>query len=653
MIKGLNIDSRMKKRLVLASSFIVISAVIGIMIYFLAVYDASAMYVRSAEEFDAIVTDGMLTPPEKIKTLKIKGNFTIESLTVERPISLSFAGNIQISDEILFKISDEPEDAVTIDTSRNSEGLIGRIRFESPLTSVIWEGEGAPDFEYAQQYMNVKSFNQEPTDSMIGGSGDCRLISCTLTDYLGREATFTADGNYSVAALGYADSIDLASSEIRAELSDDGTYKLAQENGGYYVVVTDAQSKDRGYRIEIDSPEYHLPVIHITTENRASIASKNEYIAGSFSIDYNGFADFENLSDVKMGVRGRGHSSWKLEKKPYKIKFNKKTSLFGLTAAKNWVLQANHVDKSLMRNNLAMSISSVLDNMVFVPHSYMVDVFVNGQYQGVYSLCEQIEIKNGRIVGEEDSNDVMTDYLLEVGGAKTSTSFGDNTFKTDLFPWVVEIKSPDADILTYDQYTYIKNYVTSADRTVKAYGNYEQYLDLPSLIDWFIINELAYNTDCTMRRSVFLFKKKDGKLFMASPWDYDYAFGNMAWDDENYDGWICNGNEITDADNYYIKPNWFSYLLKDKNFQEKLKERWNEVKGPIYQTAMETIEKNQRNIGISAKENYTVWSNCLGVKMQYESPLTAEIGTYEEQVEYLKSFVDKRYHWMDDTINAM
>lgn len=653
MFKSLKIDSYIKKRILAGGIFICISAILGVLIFFLAVYDPSVMYIRSSSELEEIVKDGVLTPPEKIKTLKLRGNFTAGPLTVEKPLSISISGNVVISGKITYNISGETEDAVTIDTSRNSDSLVGSIAFEAPYVSLIWNGDSAPSYEYVQRYLNVRYYNQYPTDSLTGGPGKCRLVSCTLTDSSGMAASFTVDGNFAVAALGYASLIDLDSSKAEAELSEDGSCRLVSENGGYYLMVKDSESRERGYRVLVTQPEYTLPVIYITTENEEAVTSKEEYIGGTFSIDYNGLEGYEWLKDVSIKIRGRGNSSWKLDKKPYKIKFDKKTSLFGLTPAKDWVLQANHVDKSLMRNNLAMSICTLLDNMVFVPHSFMVDVFFNGSYQGVYSLTEQVEVKKGRIEAEEDSTDVNTDYFIEIGGESKKTSFGVSTFKTELIPFLTEIKSPDAEILTPEQYTYIKKYFTDIDKAIISGGDYEEYLDMPSLVDWFIINELSYNTDCTMRRSVFLLKRKDGKLYMATPWDFDYAFGNMSWDSENFEEWICCGNDITRANDDYVKTNWYTYLLEDDSFKAALKERWNEVKEAIYKKAMETIDSNLLNIGLSAKENFTVWPEILGAKLQFENKKTAAIDTYEGQVEYLKEYIDKRFGWMDETINAM
>ena len=396
---------------------------------------------------------------------------------------------------------------------------------------------------------------------------------------------------------------------------------------------------------------YYLPVVSIETENKQPITEKDKKISGKFSLNYKGVNGYQDIDAASMTIKGRGHSTWKLAKKPYKIKFDDKVSLFGLTAAREWVLLANHADKSLIRNKLAMDIGNVLDNVPFSPHAFYVDVYVNGEYMGVYTLIEQIEVAEGRIEGEKDSINVDTDYLLELGGEEEQTSFGTNIVHSLLYVYI-EIKNPDSDVITKEQYDYVRNYVIEADRAVKELDGYEEYIDVPSLIDWFLLNELSYNIDGTFRRSDYMLKQKGGKLYMATYWDYDYAFGNFWRDSQDFDEWICLGNENT-AEDEYIKDNWITFLLKDPEFRSQLKQRWSEVGPEIYQVAMETIEDAQQNVSPSADKNFERWPGIQGKKIQYENKKCAKIATYDGQLKYLRDFVKKRYEWMDKTIKAM
>jgi hypothetical protein len=298
-----------------------------------------------------------------------------------------------------------------------------------------------------------------------------------------------------------------------------------------------------------------------------------------------------------------------------------------------------------------MDMGSVLDNVLFTPHSYNVDVFVNGSYMGVYTLTEQVEVKEGRIEGEKDGKAVDTDYLVELGGDEEETAFGTNIFHSLLYVYI-EVKNPDTDVLSQEQYEYIKDYMIQADTAVMQLDGYEEYIDIPFLIDWFLLTEFSYNVDGAFRRSDFIFKNAGDKLYMATYWDFDYAFSNFWRDSEPFDEWICLGNEKTVEDDY-IRDNWITFLLNDPEFVSQLKARWDEVGVRLYDTAMATINEAEEKVSPSAEENFTKWTGILGRKIQYESTKSANISTYEGQLQHLRDYIKKRYKWMDDTIRSM
>lgn len=521
------------------------------------------------------------------------------------------------------------------------------IVIDEPDIDILWDGVYAFSEADAEQFMNVRSYNGSAGDIHIGGTGRSFFASGTISGM-----SLTVSGNYLNVTTRYTDNFDITAASIDGVFSDSGTGEIVNEGENYYYVITDSQGETYGYKINVSSADYCLPVIYITTENGKDITSKETYTSGSFTIDYNGYAGssgFQILENASMQIRGRGNSTWLLDKKPYKIKFDSKTSLFGLTKSKEWVLLANHVDCSLMRNTVALSMASILDNMLFVPHSYMVDVFVNGEYMGVYSLSEQIEIKDGRIEGEKDSTEVDTDYLLEWGGTKKTTTFGDNVFATTVNGYVT-VEEPDETILTKEQFDYIKQCVRDVDAAIKA-GDYEELIDVDSFVDFFILNEITFNADGTMRRSNFILKKKGGKFYYAAPWDYDYAFENL-YVGKYYEEWLYDGTPLTDAFSKgpYINENWLSLLMEDDNFRAKVKARWNEIKDELYTTAISTIDTTYEVTAPSAAENFTKW-NILGQKFAAQNKATASLDTYEKQVEFLRDFIIKRYTWMDKTIS--
>ena len=137
----------------------------------------------------------------------------------------------------------------------------------------------------------------------------------------------------------------------------------------------------------------NLPVIYINTCDGQDITSKEEYVSGNMVIQNNPESDVVYAGGIR--IKGRGNSSWGWPKKPYRIKLDKKADLFGMGKNKNWVLLANYLDESLLRNTTAFQISEEL-GLVSV-QSVWTDVVLNGDYIGNYQLCEQIRIDEDRV----------------------------------------------------------------------------------------------------------------------------------------------------------------------------------------------------------------------------------------------------------------
>ena len=138
---------------------------------------------------------------------------------------------------------------------------------------------------------------------------------------------------------------------------------------------------------------YGLPVMNIqlsgVTLDQINTGMKDiKYEGNSVSISGKGI-DF--IAD-NVTIKGHGNSSWKDKKKPYQIKFDSKESLFGMPAAKKYLLIANYRDGSLLRNAICYDLAAALG---ISPSSYQfIDLYVNKAYVGNYMLMQKVE--NGK-----------------------------------------------------------------------------------------------------------------------------------------------------------------------------------------------------------------------------------------------------------------
>ena len=151
-----------------------------------------------------------------------------------------------------------------------------------------------------------------------------------------------------------------------------------------------------------------LPIIEIFTQGNELPKDKENYVNCSFEIS-NCKNEEDNFSvemknsvdeDGSVGIRLRGNSTMQYDKKPYRIKFDKKQSFFGLEKNKNWVLLADYLDTSKIRNYAAFKIAQGFDALSFTPAPNHVVVYINGECKGLYLFCEQIDEKEGRAAVE-------------------------------------------------------------------------------------------------------------------------------------------------------------------------------------------------------------------------------------------------------------
>lgn len=388
-----------------------------------------------------------------------------------------------------------------------------------------------------------------------------------------------------------------------------------------------------------------IPSVFLTC---GSEIQRDVYSECTVQIDASMTDEYAGTKQLAAKIRGRGHSTWEWPKKPYKIKLEEKQSLLGMTASKEWVLIANYADESLMRNITAFAIADAMGTFRFTPKAVPINLYMNGIYQGVYTLGEQIEVKSSRLELDYREDTPNTGYLIEIGGAEPDVNLkGKDCF--DLPSGCAKdilIKSPKDEKLKQENYDFIYNYMCIADKAVTTLDNYETYIDVDSFIDWFLLHELTYNLDSCFHRSCFMYKDRGGKLKMGPVWDFDLAFGNMYLDPPDYDDWATVGSANSSS---YIGVTWFNYLLTDESFRSKARARWDEIRDEVLDAANTAIDSTQEKLASSAALNFRVW-DTLTIANGYQPQRMKDLSTYNEQVQYVRRFIRNRAEWIDNNL---
>lgn len=533
--------------------------------------------------------------------------------------------------------------------------LTGALRYDTPYAALRWSGKGAPEPAAAAEQMNVRTYNDQAMASYgLGGPGQAMLTAFQLTKAknagLLADVTYRIDGNLVTAEvpdhvgdseLRRAVPQTTAAGRVTFPAASNSRVDLTKETR---CVVTDAAGQTRTYTVRTTRPETAIPRLWLTTAGGAAVTSKDTYIGATLRVEGGSAGLTASVQGLSLRMRGRGNSTWDWPKKPYKLKFDEKVTFFGLPKAKDWALLANYADKSLMRNHVADEMGKALDGLVYTPSQYPVKVYLNGAYQGVYSLGEHMEAAKGRVDIGEDQSGVDAGYLLEVGGAVKRDIQQGMAFHAGSLRFV-RIQEPDPADLSAEQIAYIRDYMTAADAAVKALHGYEEYLDIPSLIDWLLLHELTYNLDSGFHRSCYFTKKPGEKLHMGPIWDFDLAFGNFSKDNPRYDDWATGNNA-------YVGQTWTSNLLRDPVFTAQLKARWKTAGPRLRQAADQAITNASAWLADAQQSNFLRW-NILGRKVAYEPARCSRYDTFAKQVTYLRRFLTDRYAWLDQAIGKL
>ena len=350
-----------------------------------------------------------------------------------------------------------------------------------------------------------------------------------------------------------------------------------------------------------------LPTVYVDTEGGQGIYSKEEYVNASMKI--RGTDKYEGLDAVSCQIRGRGNTTWSWPKKPYLVKLDSKQSILGMPKHKRWVLLANFMDRTLMRNLVSMKVSS-MTNLAWTPRCVPVELVLNGKHQGSYLLIEQVRVDKNRVNVTEMTKDdnagdaVSGGYLLELdfhydNEVQWIDPHGRNNQWGSGIPF--GIKYPDSDDLTSQQLDYIKGYISEAAGAL--YGSnfkdpdkgYAKYIDVDSFIDYWIVFEVMGNHELGNPGSVYMHKDRGGKLVAGPCWDFDWGVLSYKTSPQAKTG-LINGNAI-----------WYGRLRQDPAFEKKLKARFEEL-FPKLETIPDYMDECEALLTASARLNFAMWN---------------------------------------------
>lgn len=408
---------------------------------------------------------------------------------------------------------------------------------------------------------------------------------------------------------------------------------------------------------------YGLPEIYVyltdypdltdLIKNPSAGFDKNTIYAATLHMDGNGM--YKDLAEQTVEFRGRGNSTWNMDKTPYRFKMAKKAAVCDLPKAKTFALIANYIDCTLMRNTVALWVANYLE-MPYANHCVPVRVYLNDNFKGQYMLTEKIGIGGGSVDIDEykgllfelDSNydeDFKFRYTWNSGGWQS-------------YNLPVMVKDPDlteiCDSLgvTASEYfskwqsdfTTMANAVTSRS----ASESLADVLDLDQAADFFLVNALANNHEMKHPKSLYIHKDSiggDARYKFGPVWDFDWAF---TYDGESYDGEQASATAALVTSNGDCSGySFLKCLFANNEFRTIFKAKLDAFVADGYPKLQAYMEEYANLIEPSAKENGLLWPGTTNVSWRK----TVSSWNFRSNFAKLKTWIANRVAYMQSHKN--
>ena len=416
----------------------------------------------------------------------------------------------------------------------------------------------------------------------------------------------------------------------------------------------------------------------------------------------------ENFSERRAQVRVRGNNTAEYDKKSFRLKFDKKVNLLGLNggnAYKSWVLLACYKDVTFLRDVVVFELAkhTLKENGLYASDYSFAEVSINGEYNGLYMVAEQQQVNTSRVdinEPEEGYEGVDIGYFVEYDGNAPATeksgyyfslNYGDYMLTcengTEHIPeqwhgsrnthYTIKNDIYGQDIKNSQQHKFIMSYVDNvfkimydaiyngtyttfnADYTAIVPSGFtdsrttlEAVVDIPSLVDMFILQEVACDNDVDWSSfffSVDMSATGNKKLTFQAPWDFDSGFGMMRRLEELDQ--IFTGNVSTNAAQG-LNP-WLALPVHADWFMQEVALRWNNlVDEGVFDRLINLIDVVTEGYETYFVRNYEKWDN-LGVMVDpVQSETIKTFKTHSDASGYLKNWLAHRIEFLTEYFSA-
>jgi hypothetical protein len=307
---------------------------------------------------------------------------------------------------------------------------------------------------------------------------------------------------------------------------------------------------------------------------------------------------------------------------------NNNVSILGLPEENDFILYAPFQDKTLIKNVFTYNLGRKMG--YYEPRTRFCELVLNGNDLGLHVLIEKIKRDKNRVNITKLSNNDNSGINL-TGGYILEYNSG------------LEIIYPDPEDITPEQEDYINNYINTCESLIQninycsTENEYKNYIDINSLADYYIINELSMNFDA-FSKSWYMYKDNDavdGRLKYGPLWDYDVAW--YYYRGQGVEWWRSYDSPILS----------FGSIIQDTAFVHLLIDKWNNYRAGILsnEAIFGLIDSLTTAIAPAIVRNYQIWP-----VIQY-TEYGQYVGlTYNDWLDETKTWIEGRLAWIDENI---
>lgn len=414
------------------------------------------------------------------------------------------------------------------------------------------------------------------------------------------------------------------------------TLEAVETGRTYELVITDREHNVLQYPLVFLQSE-NLPAVFIDTASGSMDyvnAVKGNEEPGNFTcITADGMVDSQS---VVSRIKGRGNTSWSSNGKrnQYNVRLKETVGVLGMEDARNWVLQSNKADDSMMKNKLSYDFAKDI-GVPYAVDSKFADLYLNGEYMGTYLVCEKVEVAENRI-------DTCNQYMIERDDRTDPSDKSMENQENSRIQTEQSVETPYGYFAVHNpknmsegENNYITDYLGSASWSIENAQNSDDfinYIDVDSFAKLYIMNEISNDPDANRLSSFFYKEDEQNSRLTAGPvWDFDWAYG--------YDA----RSQVIEVSGF--EEGWFEDLYKSEVFRDSLCN--------TFRTIMRETYPNYNKGYFEEMKNDLLPSYCMTmIRWRESEDMDSAAGMLKEAVDELQKYFAKRTEYLGEVFSG-